>query len=111
MRRVFLSAGFALIGLVGSWVALQIVESVDWSGMTYRWPSGRCWELDHCAVPSYAVWLFVAFLLSPTVAHGWAGWRLARSGSSLPRVGINVALLFAGTLVFFVIGKLASGAP
>jgi hypothetical protein len=56
---------------------------VDWSGLTYRWPKGRCWELDHCAVPWYGVWLFVGFL---------------------------VALLFAGTLAFFVIGRLASGA-
>jgi hypothetical protein len=49
-------------------------------------------------------------MILPTVVHGVAGWRLAASTTSLPRVGVTLALLFAGTLAFFVIGRLASGA-
>src|SRR4051812_17467395 len=111
MKKVFSSAGFAALGLIASWAAVRIVESVNWSGLTYRWPEGRCWELDHCAVPWYGVLLFFGFLLLPTIVHGLAGWRLGASGASLPRVGIKVTLLFAGTLAFFVIGRFASGVP
>lgn len=99
------------MGLASSWLALRAVESVDWSELTYRWPAGRCRELDHCGVPWYGVALFVSILLLPSAVHAVAGWRLAATGASVRRFGLTALVLFVGTALFFVVARLASGVP
>ena len=111
MKRVLLSAGFAALGLFATWLALRIVESVDWSGLTYRWPVGRCWEMDHCDIPWYGVTLFPSMLLLPALVHSVAGWRLAATRASVRGLGLSALALLAGTCVFYVAVRLASGAP
>lgn len=111
VKKALPAAGFAAMGLASSWLALRAVESVDWSELTYRWPAGRCRELDHCGVPWYGVALFVSILLLPSAVHAVAGWRLAATGASVRRFGLTALVLFVGTALFFVVARLASGVP
>lgn len=109
MKRLASSVGFAVLGLLSTVPANRIVEAVDWSGLTYRWPAGRCWEIDHCDVPWYGMAMFVSLFLVPTAVGALLGWRMA--GTSARGVALNALLLFASTLVVFVVVRFASGVP
>ncbi len=111
MKKALWSAGFSILGLAVTWIALRIGGSIDWRGLTYQWPEGRCWELDHCDVPWYGVTLFFGVLLLPTAVHAFAGWRLAAGGVAVRAASLNAVGLFVGTCVFFVVARLVGGVP
>lgn len=108
IRRALLTSAFMGLGIFASWSTLRLLALVDWSKVTYARPE-HCWEVDHCNVPWYFLALYIAILLVPTATHAIVGWRLNQTDLQLNKVIKATLTLWVATLVFYAVGRIASG--
>lgn len=109
MKRAGFSLAYWIAGLITTWFACWIGSRIDWRIHTgLRWPSDRnsCHEIDLCSPPWPTTILLIAFLIGPSLAFAFTGWRISRHRvttkkliSSLMALAVPTMLVYIGTYV------------
>lgn len=106
MKRIGLSLGFLIAGLLTTWAAL-----VAGSHMSFRFhfklvhrDSGACYEIGPCSVPWWVIAALVAYLLGPSLIFTVTGWLSARPGVTASKKLRRLLLLTVLTVLLYLLG-------
>jgi len=99
MKRAVIGLTGLLYGALLAWTCLYVISRLGWSLSNKA--SGRCYEIDKCAVPWWVLPSLIFYIVGPAVlftvlnAVAWKRWSLTKWGSvfSIATVGI-VGLYF-----------------
>ncbi|MDN7876630.1 hypothetical protein [Burkholderia aenigmatica] len=105
MKRAGFSLAYWIAGLITTWFACWIGSRIDWRIHTgSRWPSDQnaCHEIDLCSPPWSITALLIAFLIGPSLAFAFAGWRVGRQRVTALKLVSSLVALVTSTMLFYI---------
>ncbi|MFJ1213781.1 MULTISPECIES: hypothetical protein [Burkholderia cepacia complex] len=105
MKRTGFSLAYWIAGLITTWFALWIGSRIDWQIHTgLRLPFGQddCREIDLCSPPWPTTVLLIGFLIGPSLAFAFAGWRIGRHRTTPQKVASSLVTLAIPTMLIYI---------
>lgn len=110
MKRIGLSVGFLIAGLLTSWAAM-----VAGSHLPFRFhvkllrrDSSACYEIGPCSVSWWVTAALVAYILGPSFIFMVTGWLSARPGVTTSKKLSRLLLLAVFTVLLYLLGYVIS---
>lgn len=106
MKRIGLSVGFLIVGLLTTWAAM-----FAGSHMSFRLPvklldhdSKACYEIGPCSVPWWVTAALVAYILGPSFIFTVTGWLSTRPGVTTSKKLSRLLMLTVLTVLLYLLG-------
>ena len=110
MKRIGLSVGFLIIGLLTTWAAM-----FAGSHMSFRFhikllhhDSRACYEIGPCSVSWWVTAALVAYILGPSLIFTVTGWVSARPGVTTSKKLSRLLILTVLTVLLYLLGYVIS---
>ena len=110
MKRIGLSVGFLIAGLLTTWAAMFAGSHIPFS-FHIQLPhhdSSACYEIGPCSVPWWVTAALVAYLFGPSFIFMVTGWLSARPGVSTSTKLSRLLMLSVPTALLYLLGYVIS---
>lgn len=105
MKRTGFSLAYWIAGLITTWLSLWIESRIDWqihTGLRLSFGRNDCHEIDLCSPPWPITVLLIGFLIGPSIAFAFAGWKISRHRVTPQKVASSLATLAILTMLIHI---------
>lgn len=105
MKRAGISLAYWIGGLVTTWFSCWIGSRIEWrvhTGLRLPFDEHSCREIDLCSLPWTIVALLVVFLVGPSLAFAFAGWRISHGRVTARKLSTSFVVLVTPTMLLYI---------